>query len=47
VPDRSTQFLDLVILKVAEVVHHAVAATDPPAVRILVQQHDRFPVIAF
>jgi hypothetical protein len=47
VPDRSTQFLDLLILKVAEVVHHAVAATDPPAVRILVQQHDRFPVIAF
>lgn len=54
---RATQFLDLVILKVAEVVHHGVAATaDHPAFgalakvepfHILVEQHDRFPVIAF
>jgi hypothetical protein len=54
---RATQFLDLVILKVAEVVHHGVAATaGHPAFgalakvepfHILVEQHDRFPVIAF
>jgi hypothetical protein len=54
---RATQFLDLVILKVAEVAHHAVVATvDHPAFRgfakvepfhILVEQHDRFPIVVY
>ncbi len=57
IPDRSTQYLDLVILKVAELVHHAVTATaTTPAFaalarrepfHVIVEQHDRFPVLAY
>jgi hypothetical protein len=54
---RATQFLDVVILKVAEVVHHAVIATaELPAFgafakidpfHIVVEQHDRFPILVY
>jgi hypothetical protein len=54
---RATQFLDLVILKVAEIVHHAVIATaELPAFgafakidpfHIVVEQHDRFPILVY